>query len=55
MKSILEARMKCPLCGFRCLLGDGVPCAGGGTGIGCPVTDCGGILVEEETFEVNAA
>jgi len=36
--------MICAACGHICRLGDAIPCAGGGTGYGCPSPDCGGTM-----------
>jgi hypothetical protein len=48
--SILDVPMVCTTCGSTCRLGDCVPCIASdgteGTGFGCPVEDCGGIMVE---------
>ncbi len=47
LRSILTVVMVCPLCGNRCLLRDAIPCANDGTGFGCPVEGCGGLLGQE--------
>jgi len=49
--SILDVPMRCLRCGTVTRLGDCEPCVdhdtgGEGTGFGCPVEDCGGIMVE---------
>ena len=48
LQSILDVIMECSICGHVCRLYDAVPCARGGTGIGCPMPDCGGLLYEEK-------
>jgi len=50
LASILAAPMRCTRCGKVSLLVECEPCigpdGGEGTGFGCPVEDCGGIVVE---------
>lgn len=52
LNSILDVLMVCTRCGTVSRLGDCEPCIGpdgtDGTGFGCPVPDCGGIMVEAE-------
>jgi hypothetical protein len=43
-KSILDAMLVCLSCGRKCKLRDAIPCVNGGTGFGCPVPDCGGLM-----------
>lgn len=44
MKSIMDEILHCIKCGAACRVGDSIPCADGGSGLGCPVPDCGGML-----------
>jgi len=46
--SILDAPVVCTACGYKCAVRDAEPCAGGGTGLGCPLPDCGGIMRADE-------
>lgn len=46
LASILDVILYCPLCRNSCRLGDAVPCENDGSGFGCPLPDCGGLLVE---------
>lgn len=52
LKNILDVPMKCTRCGAVNRLGDCEPCiaedGNEGTGFGCPVPDCGGIVLEEK-------
>jgi len=52
LASILAAPMRCTRCWKVSLLVECEPCiapdGGEGTGFGCPVEDCGGIMVEVE-------
>lgn len=52
LASILAAPMRCTRCGKVSLLIECEPCigedGGEGTGFGCPVEDCGGIMIEAE-------
>lgn len=46
MMSILNVQLVCMSCGKECRISDAIPCVNGGTGYGCPVADCGGVLAE---------
>jgi len=50
LTSIMDVPMVCTRCKTVSRLGDCEPCIGpdgtDGTGFGCPVPDCGGIMVE---------
>jgi hypothetical protein len=50
LTSILEVKMLCTKCHTMSRLGDCQPCVAKdgseGTGFGCPVPDCGGVMVE---------
>jgi hypothetical protein len=49
MRSILDVLMRCPICGTVTRAGDSEPDADGDGSCGCPVPDCGGILIELPT------
>jgi hypothetical protein len=46
MKSILDVRMQCRMCGAISRAGDCEPDVDGDGSLGCPVPDCGGIAKE---------
>lgn len=46
--SILQERMKCPLCAFRCTVDACEPDCDGEGSLGCPQPDCGGVMREDK-------
>lgn len=46
LTSILDVPIVCQLCGSTCRAGDCEPDVDGEGSLGCPVTDCGGIMQE---------
>lgn len=48
MKSILDVAMQCPQCGWKGLVRDAEPDVDGDGSPGCPVTECGGIVAEDD-------
>lgn len=43
---ITDVLMKCPLCGTVTRAGDCEPDVDGDGGLGCPVSECGGLVAE---------
>ncbi len=48
LRSILDVRMICDICGAPCRAGDCEPDVDGEGSLGCPVPDCGGVLHEAD-------
>jgi hypothetical protein len=48
LKSINDVILYCALCRAPCAIRDAIPCANDGSGFGCPVPDCGGMLVDRD-------
>ncbi len=46
LTSILDVPMVCPLCGSTCAVGECEPDVDSDGSLGCPVSDCGGIMQE---------
>lgn len=44
--SILDAQLRCPLCGTVSKVGECEPDVDGDGSLGCPLPDCGGVMQE---------
>lgn len=44
LTSILDVKMKCPMCGWKGTIRDTIPDVDGDGSMGCPVEDCGTIV-----------
>jgi len=47
LSSILDAPLWCSLCRVLARAGDCIPDVDGDGSLGCPVPDCGGLMVED--------